>query len=256
MRVMIAATLASVVALICGFGMFAAFQVSHKPLVRLPSVSAPLQLSADNVATPMAYAAPEPFDRRFQLRETGNVVEAVDALARKIDHRESIQPAPSPEPSAPEIKATAAVEAPKDITPAADDPLPAPDGATAEPAASAVAPAPSVAAVEAPAEPSLSQAPPQPGNEAAPSSLTTPAVDAAKTDATAKEPRHAAARTRHRRKAGSALTAESSIYREQTVQPTEAQPRPARIRHTKIASPKPREPSTATGGPLVSAPGQ
>lgn len=109
MRVMIAATLASVVALICGFGMFAAFQVSHKPLVRLPSVSAPLQLSADNVATPMAYAAPEPFDRRFQLRETGNVVEAVDALARKIDHRESIQPAPSPEPSAPEIKATAAV---------------------------------------------------------------------------------------------------------------------------------------------------
>ena len=44
-RLMIAATWASVVVLICGFGMFAAFRVSHEPLVRLPAVSALLHSS-------------------------------------------------------------------------------------------------------------------------------------------------------------------------------------------------------------------
>jgi hypothetical protein len=241
-RLMIAASLASVVALICGFGTFAAFQVSHEPLVRLPSASAPLQLSPDNGATPMAYAAPEPFDRRFQISEAKNAAEAVDAFTRAIEHRESLQSALSP---APEPGATEAVAPPADkpseksAAPAADDhmatvsvpqpappagiaeaPAASPDSAKPEPAASAVATAPGVATIEPPAEQSLPQEQLKPGNEAVPASVT----DAEKADtAAAKETRH-----RHA----------------------------ARIRHAKIASRKTKEPSSATGGPFVSAPGQ
>ena len=61
-RLMIAAIVASIVALSCGFGVFAAFRVNHEPLVRLPPVTAPLQLIAGNSAA-VAVAAAEPFDR-------------------------------------------------------------------------------------------------------------------------------------------------------------------------------------------------
>jgi hypothetical protein len=47
-RLMIAAVAASVVALSCGFGLFAAFRVNHEPLARLQS--APLQLVVGNAA--------------------------------------------------------------------------------------------------------------------------------------------------------------------------------------------------------------
>lgn len=47
-RLMIAAVAASVVALSCGFGVFAAFRVNHEPLARLQS--APLQLVVGNAA--------------------------------------------------------------------------------------------------------------------------------------------------------------------------------------------------------------
>ena len=56
-RLMIAAVVASVVALSCGFGVFAALRVNHEPLSRLPSVTAPLQLVPDNVAGPMVLSS-------------------------------------------------------------------------------------------------------------------------------------------------------------------------------------------------------
>jgi len=62
-RLMIAAVLATVVVLICGFGMFAAFRVSHEPLVRLPAASIPIELSGDDTVT----STEDPFDRRFQI---------------------------------------------------------------------------------------------------------------------------------------------------------------------------------------------
>jgi hypothetical protein len=211
-RLMIAATLASVVALFCGLGLFAAFQVSHEPLVRLPSASAPQQLSVDNAATPMAYAAPEPFDRRFQISEPSDAAEAVEALARAIDHRESIQSALSP---APEPAPEAAV--------IAEAPAASPDGAKPGPALPAIAPASGVAAIVPSAEQPLPEQQLKPGNGAAPASVTKSVADTEKADtAAAKEPRH-----RH-----------------------------ARVRHAKIASRKPKEPGSATGGPLVSAPSQ
>jgi hypothetical protein len=233
-RLMIAATLASVLALICGFGMFAAFHVSHEPLVRLPSASAPLQLSADNAATPMAYAAAEPFARRFQISEAKNAAEAIDALARKIDHREGIQsaPFPAPAPSAAEVKDTAAVEAPKEIAPSpVAQPAEEPSEKAAAPAAddhgSAIStpqPVPGVAAIEPPAEQSLPEEQLKPGNKAAPAGVTKLVTDVEKTDTAA------AKKTRHRHA--------------------------ARIRHAKVAARKTKEPSSATGGPLVSAPSQ
>jgi hypothetical protein len=274
-RLMIAATIASVVALICGSGMFAAFQVSHEPLVRLPSASAPLQRSTDNIATPMAYAAPEPFDRRFQISESGNAAEAVEALARKIDHRESFQSTPpAPEQGAAEFKATAAGEAPSDIDPSAPSPVaqpvetqnektaaPAADDrrpaisaqgdATPEPAASAATPAPNVAAIEPPAEPSLPQVQPIPGNEAAPASVTKP-VDAAAAKET--RPGHAAARPHRRHKASNTVAAQSTTYRDSPAQQADTQSRPARVHHAKIGTRETMEPGAATGGPLVSAP--
>jgi len=66
-RLMIAAVFASIVALICGFGIFAALRVSHEPLVRLPPATAPLQLVADNAAkSSVAFAPGEPFNGRFR----------------------------------------------------------------------------------------------------------------------------------------------------------------------------------------------
>jgi hypothetical protein len=49
-RNLVVAMVASVAALSCGFGVFAAFRVNHEPLSRLSSVTAPLQLVADNAA--------------------------------------------------------------------------------------------------------------------------------------------------------------------------------------------------------------
>ena len=86
-RLLIAATFVSVAALICGFAMFAALRISHEPLARLPSPAAPAQLISEGSAAPMAYAAPEPFDRRFRLDETQPPSEAVASLLRMLDRR-------------------------------------------------------------------------------------------------------------------------------------------------------------------------
>ena len=60
-RLMIAAVAASVVALSCGFGVFAALRVNHEPLARLPAATAPLQLVPDKVAGPaLLSASPSP----------------------------------------------------------------------------------------------------------------------------------------------------------------------------------------------------
>src|SRR5580658_8821292 len=72
-RLMVAAIFASIVVLVFGFGMFAAFRVSHEPFARLPPATSPLQLVADNTAvSPLAFAPREPFERRLQLGELPN----------------------------------------------------------------------------------------------------------------------------------------------------------------------------------------
>jgi hypothetical protein len=67
-RLLIAAMIVSVVAVSCGFAVFAAFRVNHEPLARLPSVTAPLQLLASlSPSLPITVAAVESFDRGLRL---------------------------------------------------------------------------------------------------------------------------------------------------------------------------------------------
>jgi hypothetical protein len=135
-RLMIAATLASVLVLICGFGMFAAFRVSHEPLVRLPAVSAPLQFVADNaVKLSTVLASGEPLDRRLQMSARPSTANA--SAARQTDNHEGAKIAPETPAAAPEsgiaaAEETSAVGEPKEQ---ADLPAEEPVVGTASPAA-------------------------------------------------------------------------------------------------------------------------
>ena len=100
-RLMTAATLASVVALICGFGLFAAFRVSHDPLVRLPPAVTAMQPIADNAARVSTTVAPgEPFDRRFHISAAPNIKENVSLPARGLNLHDDVEFTPSVAPEA------------------------------------------------------------------------------------------------------------------------------------------------------------
>jgi hypothetical protein len=115
-RLMIAATLASVVALVCGFGMFAVFRVSHDPFARLPAATAPLQLVAGNAAKSAAGLAPgEPFDRRFQVKASPNTAAEANAAAAAPELRAEPEAAPA-------TPAQSAVTAPEEIPSTAGEP--------------------------------------------------------------------------------------------------------------------------------------
>jgi hypothetical protein len=117
-RLMTAAMLASVVALICGFGLFAAFRVSHDPLVRLPPAVTAMQLIAENAARLSTTVVPgEPFDRRFQIGAAPNIKENVNLPARGPNPHDDVGFTPSvapeaPTPAAPD--ATTVLAEPKD----------------------------------------------------------------------------------------------------------------------------------------------
>jgi len=82
-RLMIVAMFASIVAISCGMGMFAAFRVNHEPLARLRSGNPPLQLVFGNGApAPVTDAATAPFGVRFQL----NAPAAVPTMLASSDH--------------------------------------------------------------------------------------------------------------------------------------------------------------------------
>jgi len=94
-RLLIAAVFASVVALSCGFGVFAALRVNHAPLGRMPPVIAPLQLAtsgsaptAATIAAPAASAsAPLPLD------EMPSGANAINLATREIGRSNSVEPA-------------------------------------------------------------------------------------------------------------------------------------------------------------------
>ncbi len=119
-RLLIAATFVSVVALMCGFGVFAAFHVSNEPLVRLPPAAAPQRFADDGTMAPLAFAATEPFDRRFRLTEPRPPGEAVASLLQMLERRQGAdkgaQSAVDPAAATPDDDAIAAV-----VTSAAQD---------------------------------------------------------------------------------------------------------------------------------------
>jgi len=117
-RLMIAAMVASIVALSCGFGVFAAFRVNHEPLVRLPPVTAPLQLIAGNSAA-VAVATAEPFDRRFQTSPPQSAARPTEPPTLRRDDREGVESAPAASAAVPE-HAAAGAEEPAAVAPSTE----------------------------------------------------------------------------------------------------------------------------------------
>jgi hypothetical protein len=100
-RLLVAATLASIAMLFCGFGLFAALHVSHAPLLRPLLVTASPQPLADNAAiTPLGFAPSGPFDRRFGIGATDRS-NAVEAFTRFLARRENIESPPAASPAVP-----------------------------------------------------------------------------------------------------------------------------------------------------------
>ncbi len=83
-RLMIVAISASLLAIVCAMGMFAAFSVTHELFSALPAGKLPLQIAfADESSAPVADGKPAPFGVRFQLNApqapSGPVIVAVPA---------------------------------------------------------------------------------------------------------------------------------------------------------------------------------
>jgi hypothetical protein len=201
-RLMIAAVAASVVALSCGFAMFAAFRVNHEPLSRLATGAAPLQLTAGNpIPTAAMPAAAESFGVRFPVNQAAiggapaaaappepdhdggapSTVASTAATAPETDSAELDQPAPEP----PAVAQAAATEPKQDkaaVTP--NEPLPA----TSDTAAAAPLPAEQ----------------PPPAEQAAPteqaSQETKPETKPATTAAAEPSPAESQHKTAHRRR--------------------------------------------------------
>src|ERR1700744_2959293 len=79
-RLVIVAMLASVVAVSCGLGVFAAFRVNHQPFTRLQSADPPLQLvfgSGAPAPAPVRDVSAAPFGVRFLLNVPVAVPETV-----------------------------------------------------------------------------------------------------------------------------------------------------------------------------------
>ena len=199
-RLMIAAVAASVVALSCGFGVFAALRVNHEPLARLPAATAPLQLVPDKVAGPaLLSASPSPVGEP-EIAAAAPDVPAGESAPHESDQTPSAASAAEPEavasiaeakteaaaqPADPPATRSAALPA-DDHPSSAAEPEPVPVAAgSATPAASgeaAVAAAGDKANIEKPADATGEPVPAATPNVAA---LERPAAD---TDQTAPAP--------------------------------------------------------------------
>ena len=92
-RLLIAAVVASVVALSCGFAMFATFRVNHEPLSRLATGAAPLQLAAGNPITSVAMPAPpESFGDRLPPNQPAVAGALTETPPPRPEHDDSVEP--------------------------------------------------------------------------------------------------------------------------------------------------------------------
>jgi outer membrane biosynthesis protein TonB len=239
---MIAAVAASVLALCCGFVMFAAFRVNHEPLSRLAAGGAPLQLAADSAA-PSAVALPagQPFDARFEPIQAQPATAPAQAAAVVQDA--ATAPEAKPDDAAvppPEPPAAAAAATTTDT--AAIEPVPAlePEQATpAEQAASAeqTPPAEQAAAAEQPTQAAATE----------PTAETAPAPQTATTTAAA-PPAEARQKTlRRQRLAARARRARGAVARVigQPIGRTAVAPLP------KFQTLRSVSPASGIGGPFV-----
>jgi hypothetical protein len=197
-RLMIAAVAASVVALSCGFGVFAALRVNHEPLARLPPATAPLQLAPDKVTAPALLSArPSPVGEP-EIAAAAPDVPAGESARHESDQTPSAASAAEPEavasiaeaktetaaqPADPPVTGSAALAADDHPSSAAEpEPVPVAAGSGATSVASgeaAVAAAGDTANIEKPADATGEPVPAATPNVAA---LERPATD---TDQTA-----------------------------------------------------------------------
>jgi hypothetical protein len=113
-RLMIVAMSASLLAIVCAMGMFAAFSVAHQPFAVQPAGRPPLQIAfGDESAMPVVDGKPSPFGVRFALNTpqtpNGPVIVAVPA---GLEHDPSSDAPATAEPAAgatPESDTTAAL---------------------------------------------------------------------------------------------------------------------------------------------------
>ena len=203
-RLLIAAIIVSVVALSCGFAVFAALRVNREPLARLPSAAPPLQLVATlSPLPPIAAAAVEPFDRGARPSDPGGATGLTDTPARTTAVNDQAAAAPAGEPEASPVATNdAASSTPAQGSAAERETNPPAADSAAGVSTSAPAPAPGVAAAEAPADQSVIIDEAKQETEFVPAGLPQPAAKtAAKTEAkTAGKKRtaraHAPAKTR------------------------------------------------------------
>lgn len=250
-RLLLAAMISSVVALSCGFGIFAALRVNHEPLARLPSGSAPLQLLASiSPSPPIAVAAVEPIERGLRAGDTRGGAGLAEAPARapEASDREADTPSPEPETSsgvADNPSATAPPPAQEAPASAAEHETSPPDAdATSHDSAPAPAPAPSVAAIEAPSEQPVLIEPEEPDGVLAPASVP-PAADTA----ASKGAKKAAAKSARKKKTAHTHVAARTHTR---------RPRPGGtdgFASSNTAGFNTQESTSAIGGPFVSPAG-
>ena len=101
LRLLIAAMLATVVVLICGFGIFATFRVSHDPIAHLPTAAVPLQMVAEAGAGSGALpAARDSADPRSQFDVPMNVPQAAGPAAPTVEPRDEAEFADARPPAA------------------------------------------------------------------------------------------------------------------------------------------------------------
>jgi hypothetical protein len=204
-RLLIAAIIASVVALSCGFAVFAALRVNREPLAGLPSAAPPLQLLASlSSSPPIAAAAVEPLNREAPPSDSRGAVDLADALARAPAANDQAAGTPAAEPETPPIAANDATSSPPTPDSEAERETNAPTaGAAAGVSTPAPADAPGVAAVEAPADQSVIIDEAGQETEFVPPGVAQPAAKAAAKAAGKKRTAraHAAAKTRYAHRA-------------------------------------------------------
>ena len=157
-RLLIAAVVASVVALSCGFAMFATFRVNHAPLSRLATGAAPLQLAAGNPITSVAMpTAAELFGSRFPLNNGDVAGASVQVAPPQPKRDDSVEP-----PSAVATTATITTTGPETEPAEPAQPAPVAQAPAAEPVAQIPEPdaKPNEVAATTPSEPAAGRAPP------------------------------------------------------------------------------------------------
>jgi hypothetical protein len=231
-RLLIATVVASVVALSCGFALFATFRVNHEPLSRLAAGAAPLQLAAGN---PIPSAAPpvsaDSFGNRFPLNQADSAGASTEVTPRQPGHDDSVEPPSAVASTTATAPATDTAE-PAQPAPVAQAPAAMPDAKPDEvavapsesPPATPSEPAPAAtetAATEPPAEPAAPAEQAAPTKQASQESNTDNKPDTAAT--TAAEPpapeTHPKAAHRHRLAAKAQHARQARVIGQPGIQP-------------------------------------